>query len=57
VAQVPQLNTRTYNEARQDIRNGDVLMARGSYMFYKLIQKSRRLILEPCGVCHAARRD
>ena len=40
MAQFPELNARTYDEARQDIRNGDVLMASGSYMFSKLIQKA-----------------
>jgi hypothetical protein len=40
MAQFPQLNIRAYNDARQDIRNGDVLMASGSYMFSKLIQKA-----------------
>lgn len=40
MAQFPKLNARTYDDARQDIRNGDVLMASGSYMFSKLIQKA-----------------
>ncbi len=40
MAQFPQLNTRAYDDARQDIRNGDMLMARGSYMFSKPIQKA-----------------
>ncbi len=36
----PKLDTRAYDAVRQDIRNGDVLMASGSYMFSKLIQKA-----------------
>ena len=40
MVQFPKLTTRAYDEARQNIRNGDVLMASGSYMFSKLIQKA-----------------
>ena len=34
----PQLPMKSYSEARQDIRSGDILIASGNYMFSKIIQ-------------------
>lgn len=40
MAKFPQLQLVNYSEVRDDIRNGDILLCSGEYMFSKLIQKA-----------------